>query len=312
GKRLLATRKQQHVLQALTWRLGRHLNAALGIGVVGKAQLAVAAAEQGALKLVKINVDRFEVLQKLLTRNLINLADGLCGNFDRSKEVLTLRLQKAVALLRLLQFFERHHVHWSEVFDSHFQLGKPLLGPLERFAAQGLLRSQFGNQSRRVHLQLFPALPGAMRQIGLGADQRNFGACTLFAQAFERRARSLNEWRDLAEAGAQSYGLLLQPGQLLASRFLLGLDLPQAHLRLLRFLYQALLVRCPGSVLLSEAFQLAMPFFTVCEEARLLRFRRTGAFSKRAGARLLVHQIPSSLIELRSQLAPEISQPGNL
>ncbi len=112
GQRFFAARKQQHVLQPLARRRGDDIDARLGdVGLVGQPHLADAAAEQRAEHLPEILVDVLEGLGEPLARLDVDIVDRLLGVADGIEQVLPLRVQEVVALLRFLEFFERLRIH---------------------------------------------------------------------------------------------------------------------------------------------------------------------------------------------------------
>ena len=97
-------------MQALTGRLRHDFEAAIWVRFVAEPHLPDAASKKCPKTLGEVEVNGFECFHELLARHLIDFADRLCGVFDRSQQVLPLRLEECEAVLGLLQLLERHHV----------------------------------------------------------------------------------------------------------------------------------------------------------------------------------------------------------
>ena len=79
--------------------------------LVGEPHLAGAAAEQRLEDFAEIRVDGFEGLGEFLARNLVDFLNGLLGVADGIDQVLALRAQEIVALLRFLEFLHGGGIH---------------------------------------------------------------------------------------------------------------------------------------------------------------------------------------------------------
>ena len=129
GQRFLAARKQRDVLQALAGGRGHDVDAAFGqVGFVGEAHLALAAAEQGLEHFLEVGVDAFEGFLEAAARFGVELLDGFLGIADGIEQVLALRVQELVALLRFVILFERLRIHRAQRFDAGADFLIALLG----------------------------------------------------------------------------------------------------------------------------------------------------------------------------------------
>ena len=108
----------------------RHdVDAAFGqVGFVGEAHLALAAAEQGLEHFLEVRVDALEGFLEAAARFGVELLDGFLGVADRIEQVLALRVQELVALLRFVKFFERLRIHRTQRFDARADFLVALLG----------------------------------------------------------------------------------------------------------------------------------------------------------------------------------------
>jgi hypothetical protein len=75
-----------------------------------------------------MGVDGFEGFGEFLARNQVDLLNGLLGVADGIDQVLALRAQEIVALLRLLILLHGGGVHRAEPFDAVAHLVGRLLG----------------------------------------------------------------------------------------------------------------------------------------------------------------------------------------
>ena len=84
---------------------------------VGEAHLARTAAEQRLERLLEVLVDGFERLRESVLREFVDLLNRLLGVADRIEQILPLRGQEVVPLLRLLELLQRRRIHRAQVFD---------------------------------------------------------------------------------------------------------------------------------------------------------------------------------------------------
>ena len=76
----------------------------------------------------EIGVDGLEGLGEFLARNLVDLLDGLLGVANGIDQVLPLRAQEILALLRFLELLHGRRVHRSQRLDAVAHFGGRLLG----------------------------------------------------------------------------------------------------------------------------------------------------------------------------------------
>ncbi len=117
------------MLQALAGGRRHDVDAALGqVSFVGEAHLALAAAEQRLEHFLEVGVDAFEGFLEAAARFGVELLDGFLGIADGIEQVLSLRVQELVALLRLVILFERLRIHRAQRFDAGTDFLIALLG----------------------------------------------------------------------------------------------------------------------------------------------------------------------------------------
>ncbi len=112
GQGLFAAGEQQHVLQQFPRRLGNDFDSSVErILRVQQFHFAPSPAEQLPEAFPEVQVHGFEGFQKLLTGDLIDLADGGTGILDGIEEILTLPGKEVEPLFAFLEFLQGHHVH---------------------------------------------------------------------------------------------------------------------------------------------------------------------------------------------------------
>ncbi len=95
---------------------------------VGQPHLALAAAEQRLEHLLEVLVDRFEGFLEAAARFGVEFLNRFLGIADRIEQVLPLRVQEIVALLRFLELFERLRIHRTQRLDPRADFLIALLG----------------------------------------------------------------------------------------------------------------------------------------------------------------------------------------
>ena len=93
---------------------------------------------------LEVLVDGVEGLGELLARDQVDLLDGLFGVADGIEQVLPLRAQEVVALLRFLELLERLRVHRAEGFDRLPHLVVAAARPRRCASASGIGSSGAG------------------------------------------------------------------------------------------------------------------------------------------------------------------------
>ena len=189
-QRLLSAREQQHVLQPLARRRADNIDPAIGhILLVRQPHLTRAAAKQRLEAHPEVRVDRFERLLELLPRDQIDLLNRPLRIPDRIDQVLPLRAQEVVALLRLLILFHRRRIHRAQRFDAPAHLVRRLLGFRDRLR----VRHRFVRRNQFLHrdAQLLAARLVQVLQFRLLAHQVDFHLRPLLLRLLRRRPQTL-------------------------------------------------------------------------------------------------------------------------
>ena len=148
-------------------------------------------------KFAEMAVDGLEGFAEALARLDVDIVDGFLGVADGIEQVLALRVQKIVALLRFLEFFERLRIHRAQRFDARLDFLVFLLG----FGESGLVEHDFFacRQFFERSVQFLAAGFVQVLQLGLLLHQLEFDLRALLlrslddrgavASAFPRRSR---------------------------------------------------------------------------------------------------------------------------
>ena len=141
--------------------------------LVGEAHLAGAAAEQRLERLAEIRVDGLERLGEFLARHQVDLLNRLLGVADGIDQVLPLRAQEVVALLRFLELFHGRRVHRAQRLDAAAHFAGTACSASAMASASGdgsSARSQFLHRA----VQFLAAGLVQELQLGLLAHQFHF------------------------------------------------------------------------------------------------------------------------------------------
>ena len=131
----------------------------------------MSAAEQLAERGLEVLVDLVERFFKFLPRDLIDLADGGRGIFDRIQQIFALGFEELVALRGFLVLFERHHVDRAHGVEAgaHFAVRLIFGG---KFVASKHRNRRISHQYRTFHAEFVQAGFGHVLQVGLQLGRR--------------------------------------------------------------------------------------------------------------------------------------------
>ena len=172
GQRLLATREQVDVLEALAGRHRHDLDTRLeNVVGFGQRQARAAAVEQTGKVLRETLADLFEGLLESTPTGAVDPLDGVAKGGERAIQVVLLLREKSRALAQFFLLLDRTEVHFTQTLDLAADLFEPLF-PL--FEGKG--------REQRI-------LAGVAR--GIGRSAFLFVVASRFGHRFERRSRRL-------------------------------------------------------------------------------------------------------------------------